>query len=29
MGTIAVVVRITAEEGPVGFATLPVDVMRH
>ena len=30
MGTIAVVVRVTGEaEGPVGFATVPTDVMRH
>ena len=30
MGTIAVVVRVTGEaEGPVGFATVPTDVIRH
>ncbi len=30
MGTIAVILRATGEaEGPVGFATVPTDVMRH
>ncbi len=30
MGTIAVILRVTGEaDGPVGFARLPTDVMRH